>query len=406
MKRLGFVTTIGLAASFVVIAVAQKDSLRGGIDVSGPYEIVKGWPQPIEQGWTLSRVSSVWAETPNRIWVTSAGDLPVLDKPLGNGSGNEYIPSRNSVGAKGLRGEHKINIFDGNGKLLESWTQWDKEFGYIHRLRTDPYDPGHPIWIVDNYGSRVFKFSHDGKKMLMVLGERMVERGDDTHFGGPNDIAFFPNGDFVVADGSRNRRVLKFNKDGKLLAKWGKSGTGPGEFGRLMSIETDAKGRVYVSDWGSWNMDPGPAPGSAEDESRRRASGQAAPSRGPSLPPGVDEGDGRIQVFDSNGKLLDTWPAIPNCHSISISTDQKYAWVTDDTSNKVVQYDIGGHLLGSWGTFGGTPGRFWGPHHLSVDSEGTLYVAEIYNGRAQKFRPKKGADPTKLVGFLFKERLK
>jgi sugar lactone lactonase YvrE len=34
---------------------------------------------------------------------------------------------------------------------------------------------------------------------------------------------------------------------------------------------------------------------------------------------------------------------------------------------------------------------------MSVDSEGNLYVAEVFNGRVQKFRPKPGADPATLI---------
>jgi hypothetical protein len=33
-----------------------------------------------------------------------------------------------------------------------------------------------------------------------------------------------------------------------------------------------------------------------------------------------------------------------------------------------------------------------------VDQEGNLYIAEVFNGRVQKFRPKAGADPAKLIG--------
>ena len=33
-----------------------------------------------------------------------------------------------------------------------------------------------------------------------------------------------------------------------------------------------------------------------------------------------------------------------------------------------------------------------------MDQEGNLYLAEVFNGRVQKFRPKKGADPAKMVG--------
>ena len=35
---------------------------------------------------------------------------------------------------------------------------------------------------------------------------------------------------------------------------------------------------------------------------------------------------------------------------------------------------------------------------MSVDQEGNLYIAEVGNGRAQKFRPRPGANPAYLVG--------
>ena len=35
---------------------------------------------------------------------------------------------------------------------------------------------------------------------------------------------------------------------------------------------------------------------------------------------------------------------------------------------------------------------------MTVDQEGNLYTAEVFNGRVQKFRPKPNADPRKLVG--------
>jgi hypothetical protein len=33
-----------------------------------------------------------------------------------------------------------------------------------------------------------------------------------------------------------------------------------------------------------------------------------------------------------------------------------------------------------------------------VDQEGNLYVAEVFGGRVQKFRPRPGADPAKMMG--------
>ena len=59
------------------------------------------------------------------------------------------------------------------------------------------------------------------------------------------------------------------------------------------------------------------------------------------------------------------------------------------------QYDLNGKLLYSWGTF---PGAFWGVHQLSVDANGNLYAAETYGGRTQKYKPKPGADRSKVIG--------
>jgi sugar lactone lactonase YvrE len=36
-------------------------------------------------------------------------------------------------------------------------------------------------------------------------------------------------------------------------------------------------------------------------------------------------------------------------------------------------------------------------HGFTVDQEGNFYVAEVDNGRVQKFRPKAGVNPQHLV---------
>jgi sugar lactone lactonase YvrE len=264
--------------------------------------------------------------------------------------------------------------FDANGNMVDSFDkQFDNLFYYQHRMATNPWDPEQPVWICENGTNEIFKFSNDGKRILLRIGEHMKAGNDEYHFNGPNDIAFMPNGDFLIADGSRNRRIIRYSKDGKFISQFGRDGKGaqncpdmaPGDFGNLHALAVDAKQRIYVGDWGG----------------------------------------GRIQIFDQYGKFLSQWPGIARPSSISVSKDQKYVWVTDDTSNKILQYDMDGRLLSAWGTFGGQPGRMWGPHHLSVDSEGNLYVAEIYNGRAEKFRPRKGVDQSRLVGLLYKDHV-
>ena len=80
-----------------------------------------------------------------------------------------------------------------------------------------------------------------------------------------------------------------------------------------------------------------------------------------------------------------------------ITSDDRL-WVADGITNKFFQYDLNGRLLSSWGTWGSFPGAFWGVHQFSVDSAGNLYAAETFGGRTLKFRPKPGADRSKLIG--------
>jgi len=44
------------------------------------------------------------------------------------------------------------------------------------------------------------------------------------------------------------------------------------------------------------------------------------------------------------------------------------------------------------------PGAMWNVHGMSVDQNGNFYVAEVNNGRPQKFRPRAGASKALLVG--------
>lgn len=81
-------------------------------------------------------------------------------------------------------------------------------------------------------------------------------------------------------------------------------------------------------------------------------------------------------------------------------TKCQHLWVSDGFNNKMLKYDLGGQLLYAWGTFGAQPGYLWGVHSFDTDSEGNLYTGEVFAGRAQKLRPRAGADPKFLVGEL------
>jgi hypothetical protein len=59
---------------------------KGGQDILGAYEVVERWPKslstlPGHEQWGWSAVQSIFAENPNRVFITQRGELPVLDRP-------------------------------------------------------------------------------------------------------------------------------------------------------------------------------------------------------------------------------------------------------------------------------------------------------------------------------------
>ena len=66
-----------------------------------------------------------------------------------------------------------IVIVDGNGKMIESWTQHDHLFQGgrgAHRVKISPYDPERHVWVVDDMRHQILKFTNDGKRLVMTLG--------------------------------------------------------------------------------------------------------------------------------------------------------------------------------------------------------------------------------------------
>jgi len=79
-------------------------------------------------------------------------------------------------------------------------------------------------WVTDVGAHQVFKLDKNFKP-IMTLGKRLTPGSDDEHFCKPTDVAVATTGEFFVADGYCNSRVMKFSKDGRLLAQFGHKNT-------------------------------------------------------------------------------------------------------------------------------------------------------------------------------------
>ena len=406
--------TAAAALSALALSAASAQSSApvfpgssGGQDTFGHYEVVAGWPKPLSQlpghdAWTYGAMQSVFAESPDRIYVLQRGELPQLDRPATRrlpdvdpsltfpvfrlplrdatvasppaGGAAGAMPAdglkawQDEGGVLGVdaRWEHCILVLDGAGNVVEAWTQWDAMLARPHAVYVSPYDPDRHVWIVDDFRHAIFKFTNDGRELVQTIGTYNERGSDTTHFFRPTFMAWLPNGDFFVADGYENTRVVKFDAAGNYLLEWGDKGAPPNEmrpgfFNNVHGIAVDPQTRrVFVN----------------------------------------DRQNRRIQVFDENGDYLDQWSvgdAPADIHLIMITADG-YLWAADRGTNKILKYDLDGNFLYSWGTWGTFPGGLWGVHGMSVDQDGNFYVAEVDAGRVQKFRPRADANPDYLVG--------
>jgi DNA-binding beta-propeller fold protein YncE len=340
------------------LAMPASQVLKGGEEETGPYELVANWPQPFASpGYVMGSNPAIFAESANRVFLGIRGELKLPEK-LSRGFNGTWgsLDQRATVPTPEMR--NCIVVIDAGGKMVESWTQWDHLFAGRgpHKIRINPRDPERHVWVVLDSRHQILEFTNDGKTMVRTLGEADVPGDDETHFGQPQDLTWLPDGSMLVADGLTNSRVVKLDKNGKFLMSWGSKGNGPGQFSGLHGIEVDRNRRVYVA----------------------------------------DRGNSRIQVFDENGKHLDTWPGIRFPDHITVTPDQQ-VWVNDGTTEKFLKYDTTGRLLYSWGTQGTFAGAHWELHQISIDPDGNLYTADSYVGRAQKFRPRPESNRSQLI---------
>ena len=143
--------------------------------------------------------------------------------------------------------------------------------------------------------------------------------------------------------------------------EFGELGDGPGQFDLVHGVAIDRNRRIYVG----------------------------------------DRSNNRIQVFTEEGEFVDEWPDVSDPVGVFID-EHDAVWVISARLNRLLKFNTEGELQYYLGTFGGTRGGFAGglarPHQIDVDQDGNLYIASWDGGWMDKFVPKPGADPDRLVG--------
>lgn len=339
---------------------------KGGEEVSGPYQVVKGWPQPVTPGWTIN-AEGIWVESPDRIYAVGRGTrkspwTAFWGPAAVRGLGRPIPPEEQKT-------QRMVVVYNREGRVIESWDQWSSILPDVQQVQLNPYDPERHLWIATD--DSLEEFTRDGKTHVKSISVKDIppEHTQNGKFV-VEHYAWASSGDLYAAGG---HRLVRFSKDGKFISAFGKAGNGPGELGivgegihgqGIHGVVIDSnRNRMYV----------------------------------------VDRINSRIQVFDLNGKFLDLWPNIPGPYCIRLTADGRFAWVADGYTQKIMKYEaMTGKLVpgSTWGTMGIAPGAIWGFHWFTTDSEGSLYVGEDMAYRIQKFVPRPDANPVQLIGAL------
>ena len=223
-----------LAGFFSGSAAAQDDA--GPVGPS-PYDVVEGWHKPFaSEGFAFGGNSGVFAESPDRIFISQRGETRLPDPVPPAFAG--WV---GSIGINALRDaelrtwQNCLMIVDGDGNLIEVWDQWDhlcdeSDGPGPHRVRISPYDPERRVWVINESRHQIFVLSNDGSELLLTLGEKNVGGADETHFGRPQDVAFLPDGRVLVADGLDNHRIIILDAEGRYQSEFGGFGTDLGQF--------------------------------------------------------------------------------------------------------------------------------------------------------------------------------
>jgi DNA-binding beta-propeller fold protein YncE len=138
-----------------------------------------------------------------------------------------------------------------------------------------------------------------------------------------------------VAD-TGNKRIVRFDKQWKVVSDWGTSGNGPGQFVEPVGLAVDSGGNVYVA----------------------------------------DTGNHRFQVFDGEGRFLREFPAFgwKDFYTepyIAIGPGDSVL-ATDSTEGRVNEYDASGSLRRSWRA----DGIFKRPTGIALDPFGRVSVSD------------------------------
>ena len=268
---------------------------------------------------------------------------------IGRVTGIDVAPNGNIVTLN--RGHHPVLEFKPDGSFVSTWGEGSKMFEGAHQVR---FDRQGNLWYVDAADNIIYRFDSEGRTTGTLgtnpepwtYATHVIERAvpGKAALYQETDIGWARDGSMFVADGYGNSRVAKYDKDGNFVKAWGERGTRPGDFNTPHSLVVDNNDVVYVA----------------------------------------DRGNSRIQTFDTEGNLKNVWnlPTAPWALCLTKGANQV---MFVGSVGRDYKMDLSGKVLGAFGRPGRMPGTIDSIHALACPDEKTLYLANLYASRFDKW---------------------
>src|SRR5258708_4700138 len=183
---------------------------------------------PLESYW---RGGESMARAPGQLWSP--------DKLAFDPQGNVYVTE---VGSQSAEGNSRIQKFSPTGVALAQWGMFGSGPGQFNTPVGIAIDQQGDIYVADVGNHRIQKLSSLGQPLTQwhSVGSGT---GESTEIG--YDLALGASGNVYVSEphpfSDGNDHVQKFSSAGELLATWGGSGAGPGQFNQPTGVAVDSR---------------------------------------------------------------------------------------------------------------------------------------------------------------------
>lgn len=132
-------------------------------------------------------------------------------------------------------GNSRVVKFTAEGRYLKSWGEPGEGSGQFNLPHTVVVDSAGRVIVGDRENDRIQIFDGDGELLEIWSGFA------------PFGLAISPDDTLYVADG-RAHKVLRLDREGKVAQSWGQQGIAPGQFDLPHMLALDRRGNLYVAE--------------------------------------------------------------------------------------------------------------------------------------------------------------